>query len=94
MAFIAQILLCENRDLDPELQSRIITNGEREDSWGLAQIHLPSHPTVSKAMAQNPYFAIDFTVRHVVAGDSHMWTCARSIQKQFAEDTGIAVPPS
>src|SRR3990167_2993605 len=43
-----KVLSCENREFDPELQSRIIKHGVREDSWGLAQIHLPDHPTITK----------------------------------------------
>jgi hypothetical protein len=42
------------------IQSNVVKNGVREDSWGLAQIHLPSHPTVSKEQTLDPEFAIKF----------------------------------
>lgn len=42
------------------VQSNVVKNGVREDSWGLAQIHLPSHPTVSKEQTLDPDFAIKF----------------------------------
>jgi len=41
-------------------QSSVVKNGVREDSWGIAQIHLPSHPTVSKEQTLDPEFAIKF----------------------------------
>lgn len=72
-----RIALCENSELDPLLQSRIIQSGIREDSWGLAQIHLPSHPSVTREMAQNPAFAVDFLVSNVADGRQRMWTCGR-----------------
>jgi hypothetical protein len=42
------------------IQSNVVKNGIREDSWGLSQIHLPSHPTVTKEQALDPNFAIKF----------------------------------
>lgn len=42
------------------IQSNIVKNGIREDSWGIAQIHLPSHPNVTKEQALDPEFAIKF----------------------------------
>lgn len=35
-----------------------------EESYGLAQIHLPSHKNVTKEQAMDAYFAIDFLVEH------------------------------
>lgn len=65
---------CENRDWDVKLQSRIIQkNGLREDSWGLVQIYLPSHPTITKEQAQDPDFALDFMARHL--GRDVKWSC-------------------
>ena len=42
------------------IQSFIKKDGVREESYGIAQIHLPSHPSVSKSQALNPEFAIEF----------------------------------
>lgn len=41
-----------------------------EESYGLAQIHLPSHPHISKEQALNAYFAIDFMIEH---WDADIW---------------------
>lgn len=42
------------------IQSNIIKNGIREDSWGIAQINLYWNPQISKEQALNPEFAIKF----------------------------------
>lgn len=82
-AFIASIIRCEAGNLDPDIQSRHIQkDGTREQSFGLAQIHLPSHPSVSREMASDPEFAISFIVREVNAGHEDMWTCARIIKSR------------
>ncbi len=70
------IVRCENRELDPGAQSRVMHGTKREDSWGLAQIHLPAHPEVSKEQATDPEFAIDFLVKNVSEGKAYMWTCS------------------
>lgn len=46
----------------------------REDSWGLAQIHLPDHPDVSREMAQNPSFAIPYAA-HLFKENPHYFHC-------------------
>lgn len=53
--------------------------GQREQSFGLVQIHLPAHPSVSKAQATNPEFAIDFLGKNIAAGRMSMWSCARDL---------------
>jgi hypothetical protein len=55
---------------DPTIQSDVkynfndarrgIVYGDRERSYGLAQIHLPDHPSVTYDMATDPEYAIDF----------------------------------
>lgn len=40
------------------VQSYIVSNGVREPSYGLSQIHLPSHPSVTKEQALDVRFAI------------------------------------
>ncbi len=91
----------ENAEVDPTEVRRIIycestwqnvqsfyqKNGVREDSHGLAQIHLPSHPEVSKDEAYDPYYAINFIVDHVKEG-KYIWyaydpkkkTCTNSLK--------------
>jgi hypothetical protein len=53
--------------------------GDREQSFGLVQIHLPAHPTVSKDQAIDPEFAIDFLAKNLKAGKASMWTCATKL---------------
>lgn len=69
----------EGTDVDPEIVSRTIycesmwyniksgyinDQGIQEESYGLAQIHLPSHPHITKDQALDPYFALRFIVDH------------------------------
>lgn len=51
--------------------------GDGGHSYGIAQIHLPSHPKVTKKQALNKAFAIRWTVKQFAAGRASMWTCAR-----------------
>ena len=75
-----KVINCENPDLDTTLQSRIIApDGRREDSWGLVQIHLPSHPSVNKTQATNPEFAIDFLASKLSEGKGELWACYRKL---------------
>src|SRR3990167_1723535 len=49
---------CESRFNN--IQSTAYKNGVREDSWGIAQIHLPSHPEVNRDEALDELFAIEW----------------------------------
>jgi hypothetical protein len=68
---------CETKGTwNPKIQSEYIQkNGEREDSWGLAQIHLPDWPDISKQDAQNPFFAIHFIVSKFKMHQESKWSC-------------------
>lgn len=70
---------CENRDFDTMLQSYVVKDGVREDSWGLAQIHLPSHPNITKAQAQDPEFSINFIAKEMSEGRAWKWSCWRKL---------------
>jgi hypothetical protein len=69
---------------DPKIQSYIkykfadpkrgIVIGEREKSFGLAQIHLPDHPNVTKEQATNPEFALRFMAEKWSEGRMAMWS--------------------
>lgn len=81
IAFLEAIIRCEGGNLNPDIQSGIRdSSGQLEDSWGIVQIHLPSHPTITKEQATNPDFAIAFLVEQVNLGHEDMWTCARKIK--------------
>lgn len=53
---------CESRFNN--VQSTAYQNGVREDSWGLAQIHLPSWPMVTRDQAMDEHFAIEWMAKH------------------------------
>lgn len=83
-----EVMKCENWDLVPDLQShhtytftderRGIYYGDRERSFGLAQIHLPDHD-VTYEQAIDPAFAIDFMAKNFAEGNAQWWTCARNL---------------
>jgi len=74
---VYSIVSCETADtFDPLIQSyATYPNGEREKSFGLAQIHLPAHPAITKEMAQNPDFALEFLTSNLAKGRGSMWSC-------------------
>jgi len=49
--------------------------GQYERSFGLVQIHLPAHPTVTEEQAKDPDFAIDFMAYWFSQGKQSWWTC-------------------
>ena len=48
--------------------------GDREQSYGLVQIHVPVHP-VTKEQAITPVFAVDWMAQRVANGQAGIWTC-------------------
>lgn len=48
--------------------------GDRENSWGPAQIHLPAHPDITKEEASDPDFALNFMAEHLSKGQDK-WSC-------------------
>lgn len=74
------VINCENKEWDTDLQSRIINkNGIREESYGLSQINLPSHPNISLEQAIDPDFSLDFMAKNLKAGKGNMWTCYKKM---------------
>jgi hypothetical protein len=57
---LARIIWCESRFLN--VQSQVQQHYGQELSFGLAQIHLPSHPNVTKEQAMDAYFSIDYAI--------------------------------
>lgn len=49
--------------------------GQQEQSFGLVQIHLPSHPSITKEQAINPEWAIDWMADRWVEGKQSWWSC-------------------
>lgn len=67
---IRKVIRCESRYKTDAV-------GDGGKSYGLVQIHLPSHPYVSKEQAFDPDFALDFLAKNVAEGKGKMWTCYR-----------------
>lgn len=60
---VVYTIYCES--LFYNVQSNVVDSaGNREDSWGLAQLHLPSHKHVTRDQALNPYWAIDWMLEN------------------------------
>ena len=69
---MGRIIQCESGG--KSVQSAIVTkSGEKEDSWGIVQIHLPSHPNITKEQAMNTDFALDFLAQNLGGGRVSMW---------------------
>lgn len=50
--------------------------GDGGRSYGIFQIHLPAHPTVSKEQAFDPKFAVDWSAKNFKK-NPYMWSCYR-----------------
>ena len=53
--------------------------GDGGKSFGLSQIHKPSHPTITYEESTNPDFALDFMASNISKGKGNMWTCYRNL---------------
>ena len=51
--------------------------GDGGHSYGIAQIYLPAHPSITKAQALDKAWAIDWTAHQFSLGSAHIWTCYR-----------------
>jgi hypothetical protein len=66
------VIFCESQN-----NSKAI--GDHGTSFGLSQIHLPSHKDISKAQAFDPNFAVEFMAKEMSKGNSKIWTCYRNL---------------
>jgi hypothetical protein len=57
-------------------------NGKQEQSFGIAQIHLPDHPHVSIDDAKDPDFALTFMAEKFSQGQQHLWSCYRKLKHE------------
>lgn len=81
-------LQCESLNFTHSGQSLIPHEGGpngREDSWGVAQIHLPAHLDITKAQALDPLFAINWAAQQFADGRAYMWTCYRQLTADSAD---------
>jgi len=54
--------------------------GDGGKSFGLSQIHNPSHPSITYKQSIDPNFALDFMASNIAKGKGKMWTCWRQLQ--------------
>lgn len=73
------IIKCESNG-STTIQSHHTKHGVREQSFGLVQINLPSHPSVTYDDAINPAFALDFLGKHLAEGNAKMWSCYKMVR--------------
>ena len=60
-----------------ESSYKIKAVGDNGKSFGLVQIHQPSHPYITQEQAFDPHFALDFLAKNLAKGKGNMWTCYR-----------------
>ncbi len=76
-------VFCESQ-YNPNIQSQWFDQyGKQEESYGLAQIHLPDHPEVTKAQAEDPDFALEFMASAWASSTptqiGNLWHCYRNL---------------
>jgi hypothetical protein len=80
-----RVIECES-DFNPSIGGDLRENGYT--SWGLSQIHLPAHPTVSvKKKLTDPEFAIRFHGRIFCRKDSKR--CGRATNERLPVSRGV-----
>lgn len=72
-SLMAKVMWCESR-YNPNAV------GDNGTSFGISQIHLPAHPTVTKEQATDIEFATEFMAKAFANGDEWMWSCYRIVQ--------------
>lgn len=61
---------------NPLIQSTWINKkGQQEESYGLAQIHMPDHPEISRLQAEDPIFSVNYMALQMSRGNYSMWSC-------------------
>ena len=82
------LVKCENLALDPNLQSNLrynfsdpklgIVKGTRERSYGLLQIHAPSHPNITMQQMTSAEWSLNWGAEQIAKGNAHQWKiCSR-----------------
>lgn len=57
---------------DSEIQSYVMQDYGREESYGLVQIHAPDNSSITYEQATDPYFSIDFAITETLK-DNYSW---------------------
>ena len=56
--------------------------GDHNKSFGIFQIHLPAHPTVSKAQAKNPFWSLAWAIDKYEKGEIGIWSCYKLLVRK------------
>lgn len=84
--------IAKEYDVSFDIMNKIIENeskwissavGDNDESYGLVQIHLPSHPEITKEQALDPEFALNFLAREIKAGREWQWTSCNCYSVAF-----------
>jgi hypothetical protein len=54
-------------------------NSIGENSWGIVQINLNAHRSITVEQATDPNFSIEFLAKNISEGKGKMWTCYRKL---------------
>lgn len=86
---VYQTVYCENNTHEPDRQSEHrytydnprwgTVAGEREKSFGLIQLHLPSHPTITYEQATDPEWSLEWMVQQFANGNQTAWSCWKKL---------------
>ena len=68
---LASVIKCESK-FNPLAVSKTA-------DYGVAQIHLSAHPTITKSQAFNPKWSIDWMAHEFSLGHQSAWTCWRNL---------------
>lgn len=83
---LLQTIICESPKsddglFDPSGQSEFTDEaGKREESYGITEINLPSHPDITKEQATDAEWSIEWMTQQFAAGKASMWTCWRDLK--------------
>lgn len=72
-----ETLKCEDDTFAFDRQSNYYTSKGREESYGVAQINLPSHKDISYSQAIDPDFAVKYMASEFAQGRAYQWSCYR-----------------
>lgn len=53
--------------------------GDKGTSFGVAQLHLPAHPDITKKQALDPLWSINWAAQQFAQGHQHLWSCFNKI---------------
>ena len=77
-----ETITCETAGTwDQDIQSEYMQDYGQEESFGLAQIHLPHHPEITKSEARNPLFALKWMAEEWSKGRESKWSCFNKLNQ-------------